>query len=143
MTYCTSVLNRIFGILVEGYISAVSAYRKKSDGRGKWEDVCFARFYYLPINHNSSQSYHRQVLSLIFRSKNGMSRMSIIYCYPLTTLLRRFSKSLLLSQPSVHQQISGIKHTYWLCHRGTGCQRPTQILWPATWRPAKKRQWRD
>ena len=75
--------------------------------------------------------------------KTGMSRMSIIYCYPLTTLLRRFSKSLLLSQPSVHQQISGIKHTYWLCNRRTGCQRPTQILWPTTWRPAKKRQWRD
>ena len=32
--------------------------------------VLFARFFYLPNNHNSSRSYRRQVLSLIFRSKN-------------------------------------------------------------------------
>jgi len=33
------VSNRIFGILVEGYISAVGAYRNKSDGRGKRGDL--------------------------------------------------------------------------------------------------------
>ena len=39
-----AVSNRIFGILVDGYISAVDAFRKKSDDRGKGGDVILAYF---------------------------------------------------------------------------------------------------
>ena len=35
MTPCGTVSNIIFGILVDGYISAVDGYRIKSDDRGK------------------------------------------------------------------------------------------------------------
>ena len=75
--------------------------------------------------------------------KTSMFCTTRLYYYPLTILFRRFSKSLLLGWPSVHQQPSGIKHTCWPCNRRTGCQRPTQSLRPATWRLPKKKQWRD
>ena len=44
MTPCGTVLNRIFGILVDSYISAVDGYRKKSDDQGKQGDVCLTYF---------------------------------------------------------------------------------------------------
>ena len=44
MTPHGTVSNRIFGILVDGYISAVDGYRKKSDDRGKRGDVSLAYF---------------------------------------------------------------------------------------------------
>jgi hypothetical protein len=44
MTSGGTVSNRMFGILVDGYISAVDGYRKKSDDRGKQGDVSLAYF---------------------------------------------------------------------------------------------------
>ena len=39
MTDCVTVSNRIFGILLDGYIFAVDAYWKKSEEQGKQGDV--------------------------------------------------------------------------------------------------------
>ena len=44
MTSGGTVSNRMFGILVDRYISAVDGYRKKSDDRGKQGDVSLAYF---------------------------------------------------------------------------------------------------
>jgi hypothetical protein len=47
-----TVSNRIFGILVDGYMSAINAYRKKSDERGKRGDVSLAPFFDLDSNYD-------------------------------------------------------------------------------------------
>ena len=105
-----TVSNRIFGILVDSYISAINAYRKKSNEWGKWGDVSLAPF----SNFDYNYDYVSKAISVKFARGSSIQNISTFHTvikYFILTLLHRVPRRHVLNHPSVHQQLSRINHT--------------------------------
>ena len=103
-----------------------------------WGMYVLLNFFYLPINHNSSQSYHHQVLSLIFWSKNRyvLHNNSILLSphYIVVQLLKKPS-----TQPDICPSTGFWDQAHILAMQSEDQLSEAYTKFTAmTWRPAKK-----